>query len=251
MNYYERHLGDYARDAGHLSMLEHGAYTLLLDRYYTTQKGIPADQAHRLCRARTEQEIAAVDAVLTEFFELIDGTWRNGRAEREIQRMLVKIEAARTNGRLGGRPKKNPLGTHQEPTGLADGLLNQTQSKAHQTPDTRHQTPVEKERGRACAPAASPRPPKVPKPEQVDAEVWADWLALRKAKRAPVTATVLKGAIAEAGKAGMPLEAFLRVWCRRGSQGLEAAWLRPDEAAAGGSAGARLAAVNEAFSGAA
>ena len=27
----------------------------------------------------------------------------------------------------------------------------------------------------------------------------------------------------------MSLEDFLQVWCRRGSQGLEAAWLRPDE----------------------
>ncbi len=25
MNYYERHLGDYAKDTAHLSMLEHGA----------------------------------------------------------------------------------------------------------------------------------------------------------------------------------------------------------------------------------
>ena len=38
MNYYERHLGDYARDTGHLSMLEHGAYSLLLDRYYATRR---------------------------------------------------------------------------------------------------------------------------------------------------------------------------------------------------------------------
>ena len=29
VNYWERHIGDYARDAGHLSMLEHGAYTLV------------------------------------------------------------------------------------------------------------------------------------------------------------------------------------------------------------------------------
>lgn len=27
MNYYERHLGDYARDTGHLSIMEHGVYT--------------------------------------------------------------------------------------------------------------------------------------------------------------------------------------------------------------------------------
>jgi len=68
-------------------------------------------------------------------------------------------------------------------------------------------------------------------PPDVDAQVWADWLALRKAKKAPVTATVLKGAQVEAGKAGMSLEAFLAAWCRRGSQGLEAAWLKPEERA--------------------
>ena len=70
-----------------------------------------------------------------------------------------------------------------------------------------------------------------PCPEDVTAEVWADWLALRRAKRAPVTATTVKGARAEAHKAGMTFEAFLVVWCRRGSQGLEASWLQPDERA--------------------
>ena len=66
-------------------------------------------------------------------------------------------------------------------------------------------------------------------PDFVDQQVWSDWLAHRKAKRAPVTQTVIDGAIGEAEKAGMPLEDFLRVWCRRGTQGLEAAWLKPDE----------------------
>lgn len=70
---------------------------------------------------------------------------------------------------------------------------------------------------------------RVPRPQDVTEQTWDDWTALRKAKRAPVTQTVVDGAIREAGKAGMPLEAFLQVWCRRGSQGLEAAWLKPDE----------------------
>jgi hypothetical protein len=56
-----------------------------------------------------------------------------------------------------------------------------------------------------------------------------DWQQLRKAKRAPVTETVVDGARVEADKAGMDLEGFLKVWCRRGSQGLEAAWLKPHE----------------------
>jgi hypothetical protein len=68
-----------------------------------------------------------------------------------------------------------------------------------------------------------------PCPEGVSAQVWADWLQLRKAKKAPVTQTVIDGATAEAGKAGMSLDAFLSVWCARGSQGLQADWLKPDE----------------------
>jgi len=71
--------------------------------------------------------------------------------------------------------------------------------------------------------------PAFPKPDDVDDQVWQDWLQLRKAKRAPVTTTALEGARAEAKKADMPLEDFLRVWCRRGSQGLEAEWLKPEE----------------------
>lgn len=77
--------------------------------------------------------------------------------------------------------------------------------------------------------ATHPPPAAVPMPDDVEPQVWTDWLALRKAKRAPVSATVLEGARSEAQKAGMSLEAFLRVWCRRGSQGLEAEWLKPGE----------------------
>src|SRR5690606_38329787 len=85
MNYYDRHLGDYARDTGHLSLLEHGVYNLLLDRYCITDAGIPADQVYRVARARTEDERAAVDAVLSEFFDLTDGVWINSRCEQELE----------------------------------------------------------------------------------------------------------------------------------------------------------------------
>ena len=65
-----------------------------------------------------------------------------------------------------------------------------------------------------------------PRPDGVDEQVWLDWLALRRGKRAPVTGTVLDGARQEAQQAGVTLEAFLREWCLRGTQGLKAAWLR-------------------------
>ena len=66
-------------------------------------------------------------------------------------------------------------------------------------------------------------------PLNVEKQVWDDWLSLRKSKGAKVTQTVFDGAIAEAGKAGMSLENFLRIWCLRGSQGLQAEWLKPNE----------------------
>lgn len=147
MNYYERHLGDYARDTGHLSMVEHGAYSLLLDRYYSTERGIPEDQAHRLARARTEEERAAVDNVLAEFFVLHGGLWVHHRVEEEIVKARGRIESARENGKKGGRPRK-PDGfrkeTQEKPTGFSLGSENETQTKPKQKL-TNHQTPVTKQ----------------------------------------------------------------------------------------------------------
>ncbi len=143
MNYYERHLGDYARDTGHLTPLEHGVYTLLLDRYYATEQGIPEDQAQRICRARSKEEREAVEVVLSEFFRLEDGVYRQGRVEGEIEKARARIDSARSNGKRGGRPKKNPAGseseTQQKPNGFSLGSSGETGLKALQTPDSIHQ----------------------------------------------------------------------------------------------------------------
>lgn len=99
MNYYERHLGDYAKDTKRLSMLEHGAYNLLLDEYYAKEAGIPADQVYRVTGARSKAERAAVDTVLADFFVLTDGVWIKNRVEEEIQRYVdsLPIEEQKRN----------------------------------------------------------------------------------------------------------------------------------------------------------
>lgn len=142
MNYYQRHIGDYQRATGHLSLVEHGVYTLLLDRYYATEQPIPADQVYRLARARTDDERAAVDAVLAEFFQLDSAAnaWRNRRADAEIESSRTRIRAAQTNGRTGGRPRK----TDKKPSGFPVGMPEETQAepsgKAHQSPIEIHTT---------------------------------------------------------------------------------------------------------------
>jgi uncharacterized protein YdaU (DUF1376 family) len=75
---------------------------MLLDRYYSTEQPIPKDQAHRICRARTREERAAVDAVLAEFFDLEDGVYRQKRVDIEIARYMESEpdrEAKRENER--------------------------------------------------------------------------------------------------------------------------------------------------------
>ena len=39
MHYYKRNIGDYHKKAGRLSMIEHGAYTLLIDACYDREHG--------------------------------------------------------------------------------------------------------------------------------------------------------------------------------------------------------------------
>ena len=69
MHYYKRNIGDYHRKAGRLSMLEHGAYTLLIDACYDREKFPTRDQAMVWCLARTPDEVAAVEFVLFTFFD--------------------------------------------------------------------------------------------------------------------------------------------------------------------------------------
>lgn len=90
MNYYKRHLGDYAKDTKHLSLAEHGAFTLLLDYYYSTEKPIPDDRCERIANAYADHERDAVRNVLKEFFILHDGGWTNKRADSVIAESKAK-----------------------------------------------------------------------------------------------------------------------------------------------------------------
>lgn len=75
MHYFKRNIGEYNKKAGKLSMLEHGAYTLLIDACYDRERFPSLDDAIDWCWARTDEEIAAVHFVLKKFFTLIDGLY--------------------------------------------------------------------------------------------------------------------------------------------------------------------------------
>jgi uncharacterized protein YdaU (DUF1376 family) len=207
MHYYQFNIGDYIKHTMHLSPLEDITYRRLLDMYYDTEAPIPNNIPLVSRRLRLGSDV--VQSVLDEFFVASDDGYRNHRADLEINEYHAFIDKQRSNGKLGGRPKK----TQRKPTANPD----QSQNNPNQEPITiNHKPKRESATVVAC-------------PPDVSEQVWSDWLSLRKSKKAAVTTTVLDGARKEAEKLDWPLEKFLVEWCTRGSQGLKAEWIAPKQ----------------------
>lgn len=140
MNYYPHHIGDYAKDTGHLTWDEDMAYTRLLRAYYSREGAIPPDQAYRLARAATRGQREAVDSVLREFFERREDGWHNKRADAELALAHEKSEKARTSAAKrwqSNSSNANAMRTHSE----GNAPNNQEPIANNQKPRTRSSVP--------------------------------------------------------------------------------------------------------------
>lgn len=232
MNYYPFHLGDYASHTGHLEPMEDLAYRRLLDVYYMREGALPADIQVTAKLVRLRSCAADVESVLNEFFVLTEDGWRHQRCDSEIKKMQDKQAKARASAQasVNSRRAKAERTLDESPTDVERSLVVSQTDVELPTPTP---TPNNKEEAQAPSRKRDSSPPPA-RPEDVEPQTWGDWLVLRRAKKAPVSETVISGARAEAAKAGMPLDAFLRVWCTRGSQGLQADWLSQHERTANG-----------------
>jgi uncharacterized protein YdaU (DUF1376 family) len=206
MHYYKFNIADYRKDTGHLSTIEHGIYRQLIDWYYLDEQPIPEETQMVIRRLRLgSDEVMFLQNVLSDFFVLGKKGYEHKRIEVEIKDYQEQVEKNKNNGKLGGRPKKTQS--------VISGLPDESQNNPNHKPlTTNHKPKRESATVVAC-------------PPDVSQQIWNDWVALRKSKKAPITQTVLNGAIAEAKILGWPLEKFLAEWCSRGSQGLKAEWI--------------------------
>jgi uncharacterized protein YdaU (DUF1376 family) len=110
--WYPHYPGDYTRDTAHLTLMEHGAYRLLLDHYYSTAAPLPSDKQrlYRLCRAFHPEEQAAICAVLHDFFTLGADGYHNARADRQLIEMAAKRVKLSEQGRRGAKKRWNGPG---------------------------------------------------------------------------------------------------------------------------------------------
>jgi uncharacterized protein YdaU (DUF1376 family) len=94
--WYAFYPGDYAKDTADLSLVEHGAYRLLLDFYYSTCNFLPDtfEPNYRICKAYTVDEKKAVRKILSKYFVKGGGNFRHLRADIEINRQIEKSAKA-------------------------------------------------------------------------------------------------------------------------------------------------------------
>ncbi|WP_320533643.1 YdaU family protein [Robbsia andropogonis] len=156
MHYYDHNIGDYRKDTGHLTLLEHGIYRSLLDTYYLDERPLALDHA-KLMRShsvRTADEVQSFENVLQDFFERTEDGYVHKRCEVVIAKYRAKGESARASAKARwdkekGNADANEMRTHSE-------------GNANQEPRTKNQKKRQKQnalrastRKRACLPLAS------------------------------------------------------------------------------------------------
>jgi len=134
MHYFKRNIGEYHKKAG--TMLEHGAYTLLIDSCYDRERFPTKIDAIDWCWARTPEEIAAVSFVLEKFFILEGEFYVQNRISEEIAKYH---ENAKTNKEIAlNREAKRKLKKHDPLENTHEPCTNLHLTK-NQEPRTKNQ----------------------------------------------------------------------------------------------------------------
>lgn len=152
MNHYPHHLGDYLKDTLGFTMMDHGAYRLLIDGYYGTEKPLPADEVYTIAKAGTAAERKSVDKVLRKF-ELRDGHYFHKRIEEELAAFRARSKTATDSANARWEKERNAgkMRTHKQshmPTQSegtsernADAMLASSHKPVNPKPDSEKRFP--------------------------------------------------------------------------------------------------------------
>jgi len=134
MHYYKFNIADYRKDTGHLTTIEHGIYRQLIDWQYLDEQPIPLETqvVMRRLRLGSEHETSLLN-VLSDFFAKGDEGYSQTRIRLEINEYHGQADKNRTNGKLGGRPKKTQS--------VISGNPDESQNNPNHEPITNNQKP--------------------------------------------------------------------------------------------------------------
>lgn len=204
MNYYPLNIGDYLAHTCHLTHMEDLAYFRLINLYYLNESPIEGTVATIAKSIRMNDNATEIQYVLNEFFIEEDGRWLNKRCDKEISIYKSKQNQSSLAGIASGVARRNARSTGAEQT------LNQTRNSKQETINKKDSTPLK----------LLSINYKIPK------QTAKDYIALRNKKNAPVTATSMNLIQKEAEKAGISLEAALKLCIENSWRGFKSDWLK-------------------------
>lgn len=214
MHYYKRNIGDYHKKAGRLSMLQHGAYTLLIDSCYDREQFPTMDQAIEWTWASTEEEVQAVRFVLSRFFDEVDGIYIQKRIQEDLDKYH---QNSATNKRIAieREAKRREKSTKREQV-VDEAPPNHKPITNNHKPRTNNQNnkPVGFDF--------------TTWPNQPSEEVWKDFVKHRNAKKAKISQTVINrmsNNLHEVALTGWSVDDVLSEICERGWTSFKPDWL--------------------------
>lgn len=139
MHYYKRNIGDYAKKAGRLSMLEHGAYTLLMDAIYDRETFPTLEEALDWAWARDDAEVAAIKFVLSKFFTLDGDRYVQKRIQDELDSYKAKAE---TNARIAKDREAKRKSKHEPSRNVHEACEEKHEPSPNHKPLTINQEPL-------------------------------------------------------------------------------------------------------------
>lgn len=217
MFYYKKNIGDYYKKTGRLSMLEHGAYTLIIDACYDRERFPTLEDALDWAWARTDEEIAAVKFILSKFFTLDGDVYIQSRIQDELDKYHAMSE---TNSRIAkDREEKRRQRKQVDHGACTKDEQDVNEAPPNQEPRTKNQEPYIQD-----------KPVKfVFKKSLVelgaDPKLVDEWLIVRKNKKASNTETALNGVMSQVEKSKLDINTVLRICIDNSWSGFKQAWL--------------------------
>lgn len=179
------------------------------------------------CRLSPEMWASCRDVLMRGWWEASDGRLYHDTLTKRVMEMMGRRRSD-SDRQASKRARQATEFIVTSPVVTRDTAVTLTEVTRESSTDNRLPNTKEEIQKRAprkrVATSASPSCP-----EDVTEQVWSDWVALRKLKRASVSVTAVAEARREAAKADVTFDRFLTIWCARGSQGLEASWIKPHE----------------------
>ena len=115
--YYPFYPGDYQRDTRGLTLIENGAYRVLLDEYYMNGPiSSDLDRIYRIVGAINEDERQAVNFVIKKYFVNENGFLRNKRADNEREKRDKFLKSQTEKSALGVKARRSTRGSTRRST---------------------------------------------------------------------------------------------------------------------------------------